>query len=58
MTWVEFVILPGAGRENVALQATFGLGKLVQFSFPILYVWFCRREELAVHKPSARGLSR
>jgi membrane protease YdiL (CAAX protease family) len=57
MTWVEFMILPGAGRErNMALQATFWLGKLVQFSFPIVYIWFFRREELAVHKPSVRGL--
>jgi membrane protease YdiL (CAAX protease family) len=56
MSWLEFMILPGAGRENVALQVTFGIGKFIQFSFPILYVWFFRREELAVHKPSARGL--
>jgi len=57
MSWVEFIVLPGAGRErNVVLQATFWLGKLVQFSFPIVFVWSFRRQELAVHKPSARGL--
>jgi CAAX protease family protein len=57
MSWVEFIILPGAGREkNLALQLTFGLGKVVQFSLPILYVWFWHRQELLLSRPSLRGL--
>lgn len=45
MSWLEFRVLPGeAGEPDSTLQAVFGLGKLVQFAFPFLYVsWRNRR---------------
>lgn len=40
MTWLYFVQLAGQGAEkNVAVQLAMALGKLVQFGFPLLYVW-------------------
>jgi len=57
MSWVEFIILPGSGREkNVALQACFVVGKIVQFAFPVLYMWLRHPDQLAIKRPSARGL--
>jgi membrane protease YdiL (CAAX protease family) len=57
MSWVEFMILPGSGHErNLGLQVTFWAGKLIQFSFPLVYMWLCHRDQLAIRKPSARGL--
>lgn len=56
MSWLEFWVLPGGGRHNPALQAVFGLGKIVQFAFPLLYVWWTAREKLGWAKPTGRGL--
>lgn len=53
MSWLEFRVLPGAGAahevsgktgaHNLGLQIAFGLGKLVQFAFPFVYVWWRNR---------------
>jgi membrane protease YdiL (CAAX protease family) len=56
MSWVEFMVLPEGHERNLGLQITFGMGKLVQFSFPLVFVWLCHRDQFAIHKPSARGL--
>jgi membrane protease YdiL (CAAX protease family) len=57
MTWLEFVVLPGQGQEhNPALQVLFAAGKLVQFSFPLLYVGLTRPLELRPGRPRANGL--
>jgi membrane protease YdiL (CAAX protease family) len=47
MTWLYFVYLAGGGdEENVAVQATMALGKLVQFAFPVVYLWYVDRSRL------------
>jgi membrane protease YdiL (CAAX protease family) len=58
LSWMEFWALPGAGTEpNPALKAVFGLGKAVQFSVPILYVWLCDRADIRLERPNTRGLA-
>jgi membrane protease YdiL (CAAX protease family) len=59
MTWLEFFVLPGGQREhNPALQVVFGLGKFVQFSFPLAYVWLRERRLIARAEFQARGMAR
>jgi membrane protease YdiL (CAAX protease family) len=57
MAWLYFVILAVEGRrENPALMLAFGIGKLVQFTFPLIYVWCFERERLRPALPTRRGL--
>jgi membrane protease YdiL (CAAX protease family) len=57
MTFFEFVVLGGHMHEsNLALQIAFGAGKLVQFSFPIIFVVICQRARLRHLAPTWRGL--
>jgi len=57
MSWLEFVFLRGASRDgNTAVQLTFGLGKVLQFSFPIVYVWFRARDSIRFERPNTRGM--
>ena len=58
MAWVYFVALAGEdGRPNPALQAAFAAGKVVQFAFPVVYVWLFERQRLRPGRPGARGLA-
>jgi membrane protease YdiL (CAAX protease family) len=57
MSWIEFWVLPGDGTEtNASLKIVFGLGKVVQFSFPVLYVWLYCREPIRRQRWNRRGL--
>jgi CAAX protease family protein len=57
MSWLEFVLLRGASRDgNLAIQLTFWLGKALQFSFPIVYVWFRARDTIHIEGPNRRGM--
>src|SRR5262249_44259208 len=57
MSWLEFVLLRGAGRDgNMALQISFWLGKVLQFSFPMVYVWFRARDSIQFERPNKRGM--
>jgi membrane protease YdiL (CAAX protease family) len=57
MTFLEFVVLGGRMHEaNLALQIAFGAGKLVQFSFPVLYMALNRRGRLRPVAPTWRDL--
>ncbi len=57
MTFLEFVVLGGRMHEaNLGLQIAFAAGKLVQFSFPVLYVGLYHRERLRPVAPTWRGL--
>src|SRR4051812_43642350 len=57
MTWVYFVVMhhEGAG-DNPGLRAAYGVGKLVQFLFPVVYVGVFERERLRPRRPTAGGL--
>jgi membrane protease YdiL (CAAX protease family) len=57
MTGLEFLVLPGGHEEgSPAILALFGAGKLVQFLFPLAYVWWFDRDSLRIRPPTARGL--
>src|SRR5262245_30597775 len=57
MSWIEFWVLPGvAVGDGPALHKVFALGKLIQFVFPVAYVWFVARWELRPARPHLRGM--
>ncbi len=59
MTWVYFVAVAGDGGEgrSAAVMAAYGLGKVVQFAFPALYVGLTERAALRPALPDRRGLA-
>jgi membrane protease YdiL (CAAX protease family) len=58
MSWLEFMVLPGQGHEgSPVLGAVFAAGKVVQFSFPLVYVWWYEPNRICLVPPSARGLA-
>jgi CAAX protease family protein len=57
MTWYEFTVLYGAsGVDKLLLQVVFVIGKVTQFFFPALYVWFTDRSHLRFSIPRERDL--
>jgi CAAX protease family protein len=58
MSWLEFHILPGSGlEENATLKVAFGLGKVVQFAFPVVYVWLRERAWFTAGRLSRQALA-
>lgn len=56
MSWLEFWVLPGATSEpNSTLKLVFAGGKILQFTFPVLFVWLCARRSIRPVKPNTRG---
>src|SRR5262245_16811968 len=55
LTLVYFIWL--AGVSESAQQAAYGVGKAIQFGFPLLWVGLVRRERLAWPRPNGRGLA-
>jgi membrane protease YdiL (CAAX protease family) len=56
LTWVYFVALAGGHRLSLAQQAAYGLGKVVQFAWPVLAVWYLERRFPFPAWPRLRGL--
>jgi membrane protease YdiL (CAAX protease family) len=60
LTWTYLVVLGSRGEEpaeaNPLVRAAFGVGKFVQFTFPLFYVWWFERERLRPSMPTAGGL--
>ena len=57
MSWIEFWLLPGVEQgHGRSLGIVFALGKVVQFAFPLVYVWMVEPEALSLAKPHTRGL--
>ena len=58
MTWLEFKVLPGgANTEDPTLLTLFAAGKVVQFTFPLLYVWWFEPGRIRPARPTSRGLA-
>jgi membrane protease YdiL (CAAX protease family) len=58
MSWTEFMVLPGEGEQgSPVLLAVFVAGKIVQFTFPLVYVWWFERERIRLGPPTSRGLA-
>jgi len=57
MAWIYFVVLSaGEAQSNFALQLAVGAGKVVQFTFPLVFVWLFERSRLRPTGPTFRGL--
>lgn len=54
ITWVYFNLLAGTPPEWQ--QTAYGVGKVLQFAFPLLWVLGVRRRRFAWQRPTARGL--
>jgi len=54
LTWVYFVLLPDHG--SLLQRSVFGVGKVVQFGFPIAWFLAVQRQRLRLGKPSGRGV--
>jgi uncharacterized protein len=58
MAWLYLVVLRGsAGAPSSAMAVVFGIAKVVQFTFPALYVWRFEPSRLRPTLPSTRGLA-
>lgn len=54
LTWVYFIAL--ADSEPWMQKGAYGIGKVVQFAFPLVFVLFARRERLAFRGIETSGL--
>jgi membrane protease YdiL (CAAX protease family) len=51
-TWLYFVVLAG----HPVMQVAYGVGKAVQFAFPIVFVWLCLKQRPRLVRPTRDGL--
>jgi len=57
MAVLYFVVLPNTdGEKSSALGFAFGFGKSIQFLFPIVFVWWFARDQVAFAPPTWRGV--
>lgn len=57
IAYVYFLALvAGEGGLNRVQQLTYTVGKIVQFAFPILFVWIATRRLPRLERPSGKGL--
>jgi membrane protease YdiL (CAAX protease family) len=54
LTWLYFIAL--AESPPWLQQGTYGIGKIIQFAFPLVFVLFIRKERLSFRVPSRSGL--
>src|SRR5207248_7214422 len=63
MAWTYFVALarapetPRGAEAKPAIRAAYGIGKVAQFSFPVIYLGLYRRHVLRPRRPSLAGRS-
>ena len=58
MAFVYFVALADSeDKESLGFRVAFGIGKCVQFLFPIVYVFCFDREQIRITRPKLRGLA-
>jgi membrane protease YdiL (CAAX protease family) len=55
ITWVYFIYL--AGDSAALQQASYSIGKLIQFAFPLVWVVAIQRQRLAWTRPTRAGLT-
>jgi membrane protease YdiL (CAAX protease family) len=56
MSWVYFVGLAGGGQANRVALFAYGVGKVIQFTFPFFYCLLFERDRLRPSAPTRRGL--
>ena len=57
MAWSYFMALPGGQVWPWLRQGLFGAGKLVQFGFPLMFVWLWERGRPRPTRPRAAGVA-
>ena len=57
LTWLYFVALAGGGPGDPLRQVAFGAAKVVQFSFPLLFVLLWERRRPRLSRPGRAGLA-
>jgi membrane protease YdiL (CAAX protease family) len=59
MAWLYFIVLAGPSRNgaNLGLVLAFAAGKVVQFSFPVLYQWAAEGRRLRLQRPHFNGMA-
>jgi membrane protease YdiL (CAAX protease family) len=59
MAWIYFVLLapPAGSPAGYTALAAYGIGKLVQFSLPLAWVWVFERQRLRLAVPGFSGLT-
>jgi len=55
MTWIYFVVL--AGEASSIQQTIFGIAKVIQFVFPVVWVFLICREKFQWPRPEVQGLA-
>jgi membrane protease YdiL (CAAX protease family) len=60
MSWIYLIVLGAtehpSGEEQVGMSVAFATAKAIQFSFPVIYVWYFERHRLRFAWPTLRGL--
>ncbi len=56
MAWAYFVALAGGGKANLAQQLAYAVGKVFQFSIPLLFFAFVVRRWPTYEAPTRRGV--
>src|SRR5665213_3618082 len=57
MAWLYFFVLVGNPGPDPLRQGVFGVGKFVQFAFPLVFVWFWHGRRPRPSWPSMAGLT-
>src|SRR5436309_4476395 len=50
ITWVYFILLNGADKQ--LQQGAYAIGKLIQFTLPVVWVWLVQRDRQWLRLPS------
>jgi len=57
MAWLYFFVLAGSHGSDPFRQGAYGAGKLVQFAFPLVFVWFWERGRPRPRWPGMAGVA-
>jgi len=57
MAWLYFFVLVGNPGPDLFRQGAFSAGKLVQFAFPLVFVWFWQGRRPRPSRPSMAGVA-
>ena len=55
LTWIYFVYL--AKAPSTSQQAAYGIGKAIQFIFPVAWAWLFSRRSIGLPKATTKGLA-
>ncbi len=56
-TWIYFFVLAGDSGPDLIRQGAYGAGKLVQFAFPLVFVWFWQGRRPCPSRPNMAGVA-